>query len=163
MDLFGREWCNLFSWTPDGGAALFHIKRDRAYWAKSFEVGCSTQSLSISASDSLIIGQAATVLSELPCRIVAAPLQHATCRSFTNGQGTHLKTGQKSPLAGCASCAVCTRVSSQLRAQNACCPAMYQSLCLVIVAGAQPFLVGQRCARQAQAGSRGHGGGRRRV
>ena len=37
MEVFGREWCDVFLWTPNG-AALFHVARDRAYWAACFEV-----------------------------------------------------------------------------------------------------------------------------
>jgi putative phage-type endonuclease len=38
MDVFDREWCNLYVWTPARGAALFHIRRDRAYWSACFAV-----------------------------------------------------------------------------------------------------------------------------
>ena len=37
MEIFGREWCNIFLWTVNG-SALFHVKRDRAYWAACFDV-----------------------------------------------------------------------------------------------------------------------------
>lgn len=36
-DIFQRDWCNLFVWTP-GAAALFHMPRDAQYWAMCFEV-----------------------------------------------------------------------------------------------------------------------------
>ena len=38
MDIFDREWCNLYVWTPAGGSGLYHIPRDRAYWANCFAV-----------------------------------------------------------------------------------------------------------------------------
>jgi putative phage-type endonuclease len=38
MDVFDREWCNLYVWTPAHGAALFHVRRDRAYWSACFAV-----------------------------------------------------------------------------------------------------------------------------
>ncbi|GAB4816198.1 hypothetical protein N2152v2_003244 [Parachlorella kessleri] len=38
MDIFDREWCNLFVWTPAGGSGLYHIRRDRDYWAACFGV-----------------------------------------------------------------------------------------------------------------------------
>lgn len=31
MQIFDREWCNLFSYTVNG-SALYHVKRDRNYW-----------------------------------------------------------------------------------------------------------------------------------
>ena len=37
MEIFDREWCNAFSYTVNG-AAVYHIKRDRRYWADVFEV-----------------------------------------------------------------------------------------------------------------------------
>lgn len=38
MDIFDREWCNLYIWTPKGGSGLYHIPRDRRYWADCFVV-----------------------------------------------------------------------------------------------------------------------------
>ena len=38
MDIFDREWCDAWIWTPNG-AALFRIGRDRSYWASCYEVG----------------------------------------------------------------------------------------------------------------------------
>jgi hypothetical protein len=38
MDIFDREWCNLYVWTPAGGSAIYHVRRDRAYWGRCFEV-----------------------------------------------------------------------------------------------------------------------------
>jgi uracil-DNA glycosylase len=38
MEIFDREWCNLYVWTPAGGSAAFHIPRDRQYWAACFDV-----------------------------------------------------------------------------------------------------------------------------
>lgn len=38
MDIFDREWCNLYVWTPAGGSGLYHIPRDRRYWADCFAV-----------------------------------------------------------------------------------------------------------------------------
>lgn len=37
LDIFQRDWCNLFVWTPNA-AALFHLPRDAQYWALCFEV-----------------------------------------------------------------------------------------------------------------------------
>lgn len=36
MDIFDREWCNLFVWTVNG-SSMFHIKRDREYWCVCFQ------------------------------------------------------------------------------------------------------------------------------
>lgn len=38
MDIFDRDWCNLYVWTPSGGSGLYHIPRDREYWAACFAV-----------------------------------------------------------------------------------------------------------------------------
>lgn len=38
MEIFDMEWANLYSWTINGGSALFHIKRDRKYWAECYLV-----------------------------------------------------------------------------------------------------------------------------
>ena len=38
MAITGREWCDLWCWTPEGGAAGFRFERDRGYWAQAFEV-----------------------------------------------------------------------------------------------------------------------------
>ena len=35
MDIFDRDWCNLFVWTANG-SSLFHIKRDQQYWSLCF-------------------------------------------------------------------------------------------------------------------------------
>ena len=37
MEVFGRGWCNIYLWTPNG-SAMFHVRRDRAYWAACVEV-----------------------------------------------------------------------------------------------------------------------------
>ncbi|KAK9817240.1 hypothetical protein WJX72_011650 [[Myrmecia] bisecta] len=37
MEIFDREWCNLYCWTPNG-SAIYHIPRDRIYWAMCFDV-----------------------------------------------------------------------------------------------------------------------------
>ena len=31
MEVFNRDWCNVFSYTVNG-SAMYHIKRDRRYW-----------------------------------------------------------------------------------------------------------------------------------
>jgi len=36
MDIFDREWCNLFVWTVNG-SSVFHIKRVREYWCVCFQ------------------------------------------------------------------------------------------------------------------------------
>ena len=36
MDVFDRDWCNLFVWTVNG-SMLFHIKRDPEYWRLCFQ------------------------------------------------------------------------------------------------------------------------------
>ena len=38
MDIFDREWCHLFVWTPCHGSVIFLIDRDRRYWAACFDV-----------------------------------------------------------------------------------------------------------------------------
>ena len=37
MEVFDREWCNMYIWTQNG-SGLFHIKRDRSYWDACFDV-----------------------------------------------------------------------------------------------------------------------------
>ena len=37
MEIFDREWCNIYLWTVNG-SALFYVERDRTYWATCFEV-----------------------------------------------------------------------------------------------------------------------------
>jgi hypothetical protein len=37
MEVFDRQWCNLYIWTVNG-SALFHVPRDRAFWSLCFEV-----------------------------------------------------------------------------------------------------------------------------
>lgn len=37
MEIFQREWCNIYMWTVNG-SAMFHIPRDRQYWTACFEV-----------------------------------------------------------------------------------------------------------------------------
>jgi hypothetical protein len=37
MEIFGREWCNLFVWTVNG-SCIYHLRRDRDYWAACFEL-----------------------------------------------------------------------------------------------------------------------------
>ena len=36
MDVFDRDWCNLFVWTVNG-STLFHIRRDPHYWSLCFQ------------------------------------------------------------------------------------------------------------------------------
>ena len=36
MDVFDRDWCNLFVWTVNG-STLFHIRRDPLYWNLCFQ------------------------------------------------------------------------------------------------------------------------------
>ena len=38
MAVTGREWCDLWCWTPGRGATAFRFERDRGYWAQAFEV-----------------------------------------------------------------------------------------------------------------------------
>ena len=38
MAITGREWCDLWCWTPEKGAVSFRFERDRGYWAVAFEV-----------------------------------------------------------------------------------------------------------------------------
>ena len=35
MDIFDRDWCNLYVWTATG-SSLFHIPRDKEYWRLCF-------------------------------------------------------------------------------------------------------------------------------
>ena len=37
MEVFDREWCNMYIWTQNG-SGLFHVKRDRSYWDACFDV-----------------------------------------------------------------------------------------------------------------------------
>lgn len=37
MEIFDREWANLYAWTIAGGSALYHVKRDRRYWADCYQ------------------------------------------------------------------------------------------------------------------------------
>ena len=37
MEVFDREWCNMYIWTRNG-SGLFHVKRDRSYWDACFDV-----------------------------------------------------------------------------------------------------------------------------
>lgn len=37
LDIFDRDWCNLYVWTMNG-STLFHIQRDREYWRLCFQV-----------------------------------------------------------------------------------------------------------------------------
>ena len=37
MEIFQRDWCNIYMWTVNG-SAMFHIPRDRQYWTACFEV-----------------------------------------------------------------------------------------------------------------------------
>lgn len=32
MNIFDRDWCHLFYWTPNNGTKIFFIKRDVMYW-----------------------------------------------------------------------------------------------------------------------------------
>jgi len=38
MDVFDREWCILYVWTPMNGSSSFIISRDREYWSTCFDV-----------------------------------------------------------------------------------------------------------------------------
>eukprot|EP00889_Picochlorum_renovo_P006072 jgi/Picre1/33102/NNA_008428.t1 len=38
MDVFDREWCSLYIWTPNHGSSSFVIDRDREYWGACFDV-----------------------------------------------------------------------------------------------------------------------------
>jgi uracil-DNA glycosylase len=38
MDIFNREWCNMYIWTPEHGSASYYIPRDRQYWAAAYDV-----------------------------------------------------------------------------------------------------------------------------
>jgi putative phage-type endonuclease len=38
MDIFDREWCNMYIWTPEHGSASYYIPRDRQYWAAAYDV-----------------------------------------------------------------------------------------------------------------------------
>lgn len=37
MEIFDREWCHAYIWTPNG-SALWTFRRDREYWTKAYEV-----------------------------------------------------------------------------------------------------------------------------
>ena len=37
MEIFDREWCNAYAWTLNG-STVYHIRRDRGYWATMYEV-----------------------------------------------------------------------------------------------------------------------------
>ena len=36
MEIFKVEWANLYMWTERGGSAVFHVQRDKEYWARCF-------------------------------------------------------------------------------------------------------------------------------
>ena len=36
--LYDRPWAQLYCWTPSQGSVVFHIERDRAYWAEAWPV-----------------------------------------------------------------------------------------------------------------------------
>lgn len=38
MDVFDREWCSLYVWTPNHGSSSFVIDRNREYWGACFDV-----------------------------------------------------------------------------------------------------------------------------
>lgn len=38
MAILGRQWCNLYVWTPRRGSALFHVHYDDQYWRAMWEV-----------------------------------------------------------------------------------------------------------------------------
>eukprot|EP00890_Picochlorum_soloecismus_P000922 jgi/Picsp_1/1830/NSC_05297-R1_protein len=38
MDVFDRDWCNLYIWTPNRGSASFLVARDREYWSACFDI-----------------------------------------------------------------------------------------------------------------------------
>ena len=38
MQIHGRDWCNLYYWSEEGGSCLAHIRRDDTYWALLYEV-----------------------------------------------------------------------------------------------------------------------------
>jgi len=38
MDVFDREWCSLYVWTPNHGSSSFVIARDRKYWSACFDI-----------------------------------------------------------------------------------------------------------------------------
>jgi len=38
MDVFDRDWCNLYIWTPNRGSASFLVARDRDYWSACFDI-----------------------------------------------------------------------------------------------------------------------------
>lgn len=37
MEIFDREWCHAYIWTPNG-SALWTFRRDREYWKIAYEV-----------------------------------------------------------------------------------------------------------------------------
>ena len=37
MEIFDREWCHAYIWTPTG-SALWTFRRDREYWKIAYEV-----------------------------------------------------------------------------------------------------------------------------
>ena len=37
MEIFKREWCNLYCWTSNG-SAVYHVVRDQQYWGMCWDV-----------------------------------------------------------------------------------------------------------------------------
>ncbi len=100
MDIFDREWCNLFVWTVNG-SSVFHIKRDREYWCVCFQalaefwwshVVPAKHALLISSGSASIQSKTPYCVFGLPqtimflvlvgwqCTLAVLPSEHAACQ-----------------------------------------------------------------------------------
>ena len=76
MEIFDREFCNAWIWTPNG-AALFRIERDRTYWRKCYQVLPSPGACCVCLAllHVLCVRRLVSLYSALP-----ACLQQSTCK-----------------------------------------------------------------------------------
>lgn len=71
MDIFDRDWCDAWVWTP-GGAGLFRIPRDRQYWAACYEVRAPPASWLPVMRENTLDGAAAAAQATLLPHLVLA-------------------------------------------------------------------------------------------
>ena len=53
MEIFQREWCNIYLWTVNG-SAIFHVPRDRQYWTACFVVLSVSSALHLCITKSML-------------------------------------------------------------------------------------------------------------
>ncbi|KAK9840347.1 hypothetical protein WJX74_007980 [Apatococcus lobatus] len=91
MDMFDREWCDLYCWTPNG-STIFHIPRDRQYWLSCFEVLAEFWwAHVVPAKHALALGTETDLDTLRPGRHHAATqgLKAASIRMAQNAAATH--------------------------------------------------------------------------